>query len=336
VLRRNTGVLRVVFVLVVLGGLGTISSTAAAADPVATCTTLARRAIGVHPAAGAKAGRAEQKRLRRLRAAQVRRQKLFVQGCLRGRDAPTAKSAVTSGDRTLVYVLAGLLAFAVGVPYTLDVLFTHVFVRRRLLLNPHLSEAERQRLFALARTGIQGLARSVIAVAVVLTLAFTLFYVLVRIAPDNRGALNTLIGSLTTLAAAVSAFYFGTRAVQAGAEAGMAGQGPARGADAPVNTSPPTISGSSEVGSTLVAHPGSWSGSPTFAYQWERGRAGGPFEGITGATTPIYIPASEDIEQYVRVTVTATTGVGASNTFSSGEVGPVTGPTREAVVEFRL
>jgi len=42
-------------------------------------------------------------------------------------------------------------------------------------------------------------------------------------------------------------------------------------AAAPQNTSKPTISGKTMVGSTLTADVGSWSGNPTsYTYQWQR------------------------------------------------------------------
>src|SRR5256885_735892 len=50
----------------------------------------------------------------------------------------------------------------------------------------------------------------------------------------------------------------------------------ARGADAagnpPVNTSLPTVTGTAQVGQTLTASPGSWSGTQpiSYAYQWRR------------------------------------------------------------------
>ena len=36
------------------------------------------------------------------------------------------------------------------------------------------------------------------------------------------------------------------------------------------NTSPPTVSGATSVGSTLTANPGSWTGAGSFSYQWQR------------------------------------------------------------------
>ena len=45
---------------------------------------------------------------------------------------------------------------------------------------------------------------------------------------------------------------------------------------APVNTTPPTISGTAKVGQTLTAGDGTWSNTPTsYAYQWLRCNGGG-------------------------------------------------------------
>jgi hypothetical protein len=57
----------------------------------------------------------------------------------------------------------------------------------------------------------------------------------------------------------------------------------------PVNSVPPTISGTAQVGNVLSASTGSWSGSPTsYAYQWKRCDSAGnscvPISGATGAT----------------------------------------------------
>jgi hypothetical protein len=49
----------------------------------------------------------------------------------------------------------------------------------------------------------------------------------------------------------------------------------------PVNTAAPTITGTPIQGSELTCHPGSWSGSPDFTYQWTRSGIG-PIPGATG------------------------------------------------------
>ncbi len=66
---------------------------------------------------------------------------------------------------------------------------------------------------------------------------------------------------------------------------------------APVNTAPPTISGTPTVGQTLTPNNGTWSNSPTsFAYQWLRcNRGGNSCASIAGATQKWNSPALVDI-----------------------------------------
>ncbi|HYB27098.1 MAG TPA: endo alpha-1,4 polygalactosaminidase [Solirubrobacteraceae bacterium] len=83
----------------------------------------------------------------------------------------------------------------------------------------------------------------------------------------------------------------------------------------PTDTSPPTISGTPQVGDTLTANPGSWTGSPTFTYAWSDG---------TTATTDTL--AAGDEGKTITVTVTATNS-GGSVPATSAAVGPVTAPS---------
>jgi hypothetical protein len=97
----------------------------------------------------------------------------------------------------------------------------------------------------------------------------------------------------------------------------------------PPNTSLPTISGTTTVGSTLTANPGTWTGSGiTFAYQWQRcDTSGVNCSAITGATNTTYLLATEDVGHTFRVAVTATDTTG-SHTVTSAQTGTVTaGPT---------
>ena len=79
-----------------------------------------------------------------------------------------------------------------------------------------------------------------------------------------RSRLVVLAGLLVALAAAVTAD-----------------------AATPTNTSPPTISGSAQVGQTLNASHGEWSGKGLdFSYQWLRcNNVGGSCAAISGATS---------------------------------------------------
>lgn len=94
----------------------------------------------------------------------------------------------------------------------------------------------------------------------------------------------------------------------------------ASGGSAPVNTSLPTISGSTDQGKTLTANPGVWTGGPTFTYQWLRNATA-----IGGATSSTYTTTAADIGSLVSVTVTGTNGAGSSSA-TSGTVGPIRAP----------
>lgn len=77
---------------------------------------------------------------------------------------------------------------------------------------------------------------------------------------------------------------------------------------APVNTSLPTISGSSVARNTLSASVGSWSYSPTsYSYQWVRDGSN-----ISGATSSTYTTVDSDYATNINVRVTATNSFGSN------------------------
>jgi hypothetical protein len=91
-------------------------------------------------------------------------------------------------------------------------------------------------------------------------------------------------------------------------------------AAAPVNTTPPTISGTAREGESVTAQPGSWSGTPplTYAYQWQRcDLSGSNCADIAGATGQSYTLTVADVAGRVRVRVTATNAGGAASAFSA-------------------
>jgi hypothetical protein len=75
----------------------------------------------------------------------------------------------------------------------------------------------------------------------------------------------------------------------------------------PISKTPPTISGTAEVGLTLTATRGTWKNSPTtFHFAWERCDAtGAACLAIGGATARIYTLTTTDIGHTLRVAVTA-------------------------------
>jgi hypothetical protein len=86
----------------------------------------------------------------------------------------------------------------------------------------------------------------------------------------------------------------------------------------PSNTVLPTISGTAAVGGTLTASPGSWTGSPSFTYQWKRcDAAGANCTSISGANNQNYTPVQADADVKLKVTVTGTNGAGSDTATSS-------------------
>jgi hypothetical protein len=88
---------------------------------------------------------------------------------------------------------------------------------------------------------------------------------------------------------------------------------------APVNTTLPTISGTTKLGSTLTATSGSWTNSPTiYAYQWKDcDSAGASCVPISGATNSTYTLQASDVSHTMVVAVTATSSGNQSSPASS-------------------
>ena len=102
---------------------------------------------------------------------------------------------------------------------------------------------------------------------------------------------------------------------------------------APVNTSPPTVSGLAQQGQTLTADPGSWSGTApiSYTYQWQRCSPG--CVNISGATNSTYLVAAADVGATLRVAVTGSNSAGSA-TASSAQTGVVSGAAGTPPVEY--
>jgi len=86
--------------------------------------------------------------------------------------------------------------------------------------------------------------------------------------------------------------------------------------DQPHQSRAPSVAGSPRVGEPLSADPGQWSGSPTFAYSWER-CDGGSCSAIGGATGSSYTPTAADAGKTLRIVVTATNADGSTRSDSA-------------------
>ena len=86
-------------------------------------------------------------------------------------------------------------------------------------------------------------------------------------------------------------------------------------AAAPVNSTLPGIAGTAQVGETLFAFPGVWSGAPAFTYQWNN--EGVP---INGATSQSYTLQATDEGDAITVTVTGTNSAGNASATSEATI----------------
>lgn len=103
------------------------------------------------------------------------------------------------------------------------------------------------------------------------------------------------------------------------ATASSAPTGVVQAATGPVSTAPPTVSGTAQVGQTLIGSTGSWSGNPTsFGFQWQRCNASGTgCVDVPGATGGTYVVTSADSGSTIRVVVTATNALGSASAASA-------------------
>lgn len=84
------------------------------------------------------------------------------------------------------------------------------------------------------------------------------------------------------------------------------------GGNPPVNSVAPALSGTAQEGQTLTCSTGTWSGTPTYSYQWKRNGSN-----IGSATNSTYTLVTADVGQSIKCMVTATNALGSSNADSN-------------------
>lgn len=82
----------------------------------------------------------------------------------------------------------------------------------------------------------------------------------------------------------------------------------------PVNSSVPTIEGNPYSGSTLTAYAGTWTGNPSFTYQWQRSTSTGYVNVGTGST---YTLGAINVGSTIRLEVFATNSSGTAYDYSA-------------------
>ncbi len=93
---------------------------------------------------------------------------------------------------------------------------------------------------------------------------------------------------------------------------------------APVNTVAPTFTGTLADTEVQTAVTGTWTGTPTFEYQWERSPNGSSgWASISGATASTYTAVTADVGNYLRFRLSGTNGGGTTVVYSPSR-GPIT------------
>jgi hypothetical protein len=115
-----------------------------------------------------------------------------------------------------------------------------------------------------------------------------------------------------------AAFGAGVAAVVVSAVALFAGAGVAASAVKPVNTQPPTISGTPQQGKTLTGDKGNWNNSPSdYNLYWTRcNQNGGNCSNISGAHEKTYTLGSADVGRTLRFKVIAKNQDGSTTAVS--------------------
>lgn len=104
-----------------------------------------------------------------------------------------------------------------------------------------------------------------------------------------------------------------------GAIFGQPGSSRAASTAKPTPKTLPTISGTAEVGVTLIGTRGTWTGKPTsYKFAWLRcDTSGAACLAIAGATAKIYTPTGDDVGHTIRVAVTAHNSSGSAGAEST-------------------